>query len=257
MEKQQAYHLTENLIRSTTPISQRSTTPLINNNKNEKTLSTSSSHSYLKGPSSSSSSSPITLPPLSHISPLPTNAIIFHNSKSPQDDDHTFHKYMDQQFQKDASVLLKNQQSQKDNTNNNNNSNDNDNDNISIHEPSTLWSALQTDLNEIKKNHEKIFYKEGDHHHDHDHEEEHIVRPWWTFDQHDGFFSIGAILFLFGFIFPPLWWLGSFWPKQSHRGGKMARRWQQLNRYFSIGFSIIVVILIIVFAALYSTHQYT
>ncbi|CEI98496.1 hypothetical protein RMCBS344292_12603 [Rhizopus microsporus] len=82
---------------------------------------------------------------------------------------------------------------------------------------------------------------------------------WWILkkDDEDGFYSVGGLLFLFGFLFPPFWWLGSFWPRQvREKGGKMAERWQRLNRIMSIGFSTIVIILIIVFAALYSTHQW-
>ncbi|KAG1474088.1 hypothetical protein G6F56_000566 [Rhizopus delemar] len=81
---------------------------------------------------------------------------------------------------------------------------------------------------------------------------------WWILskEDEDGFHSVGGLLFLFGFLFPPLWWLGSFWPKQAgEKGGKMAERWQRLNRAMSIGFSIILVILIIVFAALYATNK--
>ena len=80
---------------------------------------------------------------------------------------------------------------------------------------------------------------------------------WWTMkhDQ-DGLYSIGALLFLFGFLCPLLWWLGSFWPTHlAERAGKMAVRWQKLNRMMSIGFSSILLILMIVFVVLYATHQ--
>jgi hypothetical protein len=81
---------------------------------------------------------------------------------------------------------------------------------------------------------------------------------WWILskEDEDGFHSVGGLLFLFGFLFPPLWWLGSFWPKQpGEKGGKMAERWQRLNRWMSVGFSIILVILIIIFAVLYATNK--
>jgi hypothetical protein len=78
--------------------------------------------------------------------------------------------------------------------------------------------------------------------------------PWWVAkDDQDGFYSIGGILFLFGFICPPCWWIGSFWPKNvKEKGGKLADRWQKLNRIMSIGFSTVLIILIIVFAVLYT-----
>lgn len=81
--------------------------------------------------------------------------------------------------------------------------------------------------------------------------------PWWvaSWDE-DGFYSIGALLFLFGFLCPPLWWLGAFWPRHaSERGGKMAERWQQLNFLFSIGFSVMLVIALIVAAVIYSRNS--
>ncbi|KAI8378824.1 hypothetical protein EDC96DRAFT_571000 [Choanephora cucurbitarum] len=80
---------------------------------------------------------------------------------------------------------------------------------------------------------------------------------WWTMkDDHDGLYSIGALLFLFGFLCPLLWWLGSFWPTRiRERAGKMAGRWQKINRIMSIGFSSVLLILIIVFVVLYATNQ--
>ncbi|KAG1434039.1 hypothetical protein G6F57_021782 [Rhizopus arrhizus] len=41
---------------------------------------------------------------------------------------------------------------------------------------------------------------------------------WWILkkDDEDGFYSVGGLLFLFGFLFPPFWWLGSFWPGQNN-----------------------------------------
>lgn len=73
------------------------------------------------------------------------------------------------------------------------------------------------------------------------------------------FFSKGAYFFLFGFIFPPCWWIGSFYPKGSKNmyidgNMKMALRWRLLNRFFSLGFSCLLVIAIIVLAILYSKN---
>lgn len=78
---------------------------------------------------------------------------------------------------------------------------------------------------------------------------------WWlTKDDQDGFYSLVGLFFLFGFIFPPFWWIGSLWPRHvREKGGKMAERWQKLNRIMSIGFSSLLVIFIIVFAVLYAT----
>ncbi|KAI7870141.1 hypothetical protein BDF14DRAFT_1775039 [Spinellus fusiger] len=80
--------------------------------------------------------------------------------------------------------------------------------------------------------------------------------PWWTADDDDGFYSLGAVLFLLGFVFPPLWWVGSFWPRRTRElGGKMAERWQHMNRCMSVGFSILLVIAIIVAAVLESQSR--
>ncbi|GAA5795200.1 hypothetical protein EDC94DRAFT_697284 [Helicostylum pulchrum] len=73
------------------------------------------------------------------------------------------------------------------------------------------------------------------------------------------FFSKGAYFFLFGFIFPPCWWIGSFYPKGSKNmyidgNMKMALRWRLLNRFFSLGFSCLLIISIIVLAILYSKN---
>ncbi|KAI7854953.1 hypothetical protein BDC45DRAFT_507333 [Circinella umbellata] len=61
------------------------------------------------------------------------------------------------------------------------------------------------------------------------------------------------VLFLFGFICPPLWWIGSCWPRHPReQGGKMAERWQKLNMIMSLGFSVILIIAFICIAVLYS-----
>jgi hypothetical protein len=80
-------------------------------------------------------------------------------------------------------------------------------------------------------------------------------QEWWLAkDDEDGFYSISGLFFVFGFIFPPLWWIGAIWPRHiKERGGKMAERWQKLNRVMSIGFSTILLILIIVFVIIYAT----
>lgn len=83
--------------------------------------------------------------------------------------------------------------------------------------------------------------------------EEHEDKPWWIFDSEDGLYSIGAVLFLFGFVFPPLWWVGAVWPRRAGEcGGKMAERWQSLCRVLSIGFSVLLVAAVIVTAVLWA-----
>lgn len=83
--------------------------------------------------------------------------------------------------------------------------------------------------------------------------EEHEDKPWWMFDSEDGLYSIGAVLFLFGFVFPPLWWIGAVWPRRAGEcGGKMAERWQSLCRVLSIGFSVLLIAALIVTAVLWA-----
>ncbi|KAF7722747.1 hypothetical protein EC973_002731 [Apophysomyces ossiformis] len=112
---------------------------------------------------------------------------------------------------------------------------------------STLWESVSNSLILQKSNPKKR--KATD-------EESAVKDPWWLarYDD-DGFYSVGALLFVFGFICPPLWWLGAFWPRRVHEhGGKMAERWQRLNRIASIGFSILLVLAIIIAASLYARH---
>ncbi|KAI8078621.1 uncharacterized protein BX664DRAFT_342317 [Halteromyces radiatus] len=210
MEQQQqhAYQVAENLIRSTTPLSHQSSR---------------GSRTELVG---KRTSSPMTL-----VSPLPHNAVIFHTSRSPQESDSSFHDYIDRQFQQDASTLINQDKTHDESMDIEKQTNDNDK------TPNTLWAAIESDLHQVKS----IIPSEE-------------RRPWWVWDKEDGVHSIGMYLFLFGFLFPPLWWIGACWPRHPDQGGKMARRWQQLNRYLSIGFSIILVIVIIVVAALYGSH---
>ncbi|KAI8140146.1 hypothetical protein BJV82DRAFT_229300 [Fennellomyces sp. T-0311] len=89
----------------------------------------------------------------------------------------------------------------------------------------------------------------------HNDEERQQKYPWWILSDNDedGFYSIGGILFLFGFICPVLWWIGACWPRHPReRAGKMAERWQQLNLIMSLGFSVLLVIALIVLAVTYS-----
>ncbi|KAI8062242.1 hypothetical protein BC940DRAFT_309143 [Gongronella butleri] len=67
--------------------------------------------------------------------------------------------------------------------------------------------------------------------------------------------DVGAVLFLFGFLCPVLWWIGSFWPRQPDRLSKTAHRWQMINRLMSLGFSILLVLLLIAFGVWYSKSK--
>lgn len=152
------------------------------------------------------------------LSPSP---IIVHEERNNKDEQ--FQEYIDRHFTDNKAKILKNR----------------------ISEATTLG---KNDDSTKKNNNNKIPASE----------EEDEERAWWVVkeDDREGFYSIGGLLFLFGFICPPLWWIGSFWPRQvKEKGGKMADRWQKINRIMSLGFSIILIILIIVFAVLYATQR--
>ncbi|CAO3610703.1 unnamed protein product [Cunninghamella blakesleeana] len=59
-------------------------------------------------------------------------------------------------------------------------------------------------------------------------------------------------LFWFGFLCPLLWIIGSFWPKKPDHHGKMAHRWQMINRAMAIGFCILLVCILIAMGIWYS-----
>lgn len=149
-----------------------------------------------------------------HVAPLPSGIIIHSENKDEQ-----FQKYIDRQFTLNEAKVLKNQLSET---------------------PTTEFmpqprSPLNRNNNITTEEEEK--------------------NAWWlSKNDQDGFYSICGLFFLFGFLFPPFWWIGSVWPKHvAERGGKMAVRWQKLNRIMSIGFSSILLILIIVFVVLYTS----
>ncbi|CAG8478076.1 9534_t:CDS:2 [Paraglomus occultum] len=48
----------------------------------------------------------------------------------------------------------------------------------------------------------------------------------------------GSILFLFGFLFPPLWWIGSFYPRRPRTSAH--ERWKMYNRLMSVVSSFII-----------------
>ncbi|KAI8075939.1 uncharacterized protein B0P05DRAFT_638530 [Gilbertella persicaria] len=184
----------------------------------------------------------------SYVGPLPPNAIV---TQSP-DTDASFNNYIGNHFKQDAPVLL---------------------DRLSVpnktpqkkESASTFWSYLSNDLDNGRattaptSEHNLINEKDN---------------TWYEYDsnifgpgaQHTyatatEFFSLGAFLFLLGFVFPPFWWIGSFYPiyvderyqKRYDPNVKMVKRWRLLNRFFSLGFSTILIITIIVLAIVYAT----
>ncbi|KAG0177714.1 hypothetical protein DFQ28_005467 [Apophysomyces sp. BC1034] len=224
------------------------------------------------------------------VSSLPSNATVFRHPNS-SDADASFGQYIDNQFHGQAAAVLKSRLPEgghdqpvvgtlgpgQGTSNNNNHHSDQTATKVTVEpvvatatattstglnpvEPlptqppavDTFWKTLAEDLQQHRpKQYNMDYYN---HHHQSGPIDEKL--PWWVApndDNEDGFYSVGALLFLFGFICPPLWWLGSFWPRQAReQGGKMAERWQKLNRYMSIGFSIILIIAIIVTAAMLS-----
>ncbi|ORZ19535.1 hypothetical protein BCR42DRAFT_409981 [Absidia repens] len=60
-----------------------------------------------------------------------------------------------------------------------------------------------------------------------------------------GRWPLGLFLFWFGFLCPLLWWVGAFWPRHADRYGKMAHRWQWINRIMSITFCIFLFLLLL------------
>lgn len=153
------------------------------------------------------------------VSPLPSNSIVFQQ----QDSNQSFNNYIGTHFKEDAPVLLSR-----------------------IKEEDITEKTLQEEpypsyYSPIDSE-RKINYFD---------EESSI------FSVSTHFFSLGAFLFLFGFICPPLWWIGSFYPFRLNTNRfdgdiKMKRRWRLLNRFFSLGFSTLVVIAIIILAIIYS-----
>lgn len=174
-----------------------------------------------------------------YISNLPPSAIIVH--QTPKDEQ--FENYIDRQFTSNDAKLLKNRLSEATTLRN------------SSTIPANYWKENKDMEKSIPSQEEAMPSSTPAHVQDDQQSEANI---WWvTKNDQDGFYSICGLLFLFGFIFPPFWWIGSIWPKHvREKGGKMADRWQKLNRIMSIGFSSILIILIIVFVILYATDVY-
>ncbi|CAO0803417.1 unnamed protein product [Mucor circinelloides] len=175
-----------------------------------------------------------------HISSLPPSAIIVHQTP----DDEQFENYIDRQFTSRDAKLLKNRLSEATTLRN------------SSTIPTNDWKDIEKTIPATQQ--QQAPPHPYHHHLDQDDQQSEESNVWWvTKNDQDGFYSICGLLFLFGFLFPPLWWIGSIWPRHvREKGGKMADRWQKLNRIMSIGFSSILIILIIVFVVLYATGVY-
>jgi hypothetical protein len=161
----------------------------------------------------------------SHISPLPSSAVVIHPRSNK---DEQFEHYIDRQFEANDAALLKTKLSDT---------------------PSKSTTLRNSSLKpkDIETGGPSRQPTQG---------EEEEEEAWWLLSKNDqdGFYSICGLLFVFGFLFPPLWWIGSVWPKHvKEKGGKMAERWQKLNRIMSIGFSSILILLVIIFVILYAT----
>jgi hypothetical protein len=167
----------------------------------------------------------------SHISTLPSSAVVI----EPGNQDEQFEHYIDRQFETNDAALLKTRLSET---------------------PSKTTTLRNSSINYHKKDKETGDGSTSRQPPAAEPEAEEEEDAWWLLSKNDqdGFYSICGLLFLFGFIFPPFWWIGSIWPKHvKEKGGKMAERWQKLNRIMSLGFSSILILLVIVFVILYAT----
>ncbi|KAI9276964.1 hypothetical protein BDA99DRAFT_494549 [Phascolomyces articulosus] len=199
-----------------------------------------------------------------HISPLPPNAVVFKES----DPDSSFNRYIETEY----GPVLHNRLSENSLKpgpsvhNKHSDSTLRDSKHFDDENLTTFWTALAKDLDTKKKQqlqqqvdakspvkHSSDWYQGYDYNATESHG---LPAPWWVAAKHDedGIYSLGALLFIFGFIFPPLWWIGSIWPRRPRqRGGKMAERWQKLNRIMSIGFSVMLILAIIICVAVWKS----
>lgn len=241
-----SYRLTENLL------SQRTPTP------------TGSRSSTIQTPLQQGIPRPKSSAPPKFIVTSPTNSAMV---IQPKDSDSSFNQYIGNHFKQDAPVLLDRlhvtspppRPARHTPSPTNNHAHD---------EESTFWSYLSKDLEDV--------IGEGGHHQtsagpglkessskeylNNSNKNRHS-NTWYENDSiftttsdlietNSPFFSMGAFLFLFGFICPPSWWVGSFYPTVPK--DRMDSRWKLLNRFFSLGFSTLLVIALIVLAILYS-----
>ncbi|KAI8969108.1 hypothetical protein BDF20DRAFT_893274 [Mycotypha africana] len=190
---------------------------------------------------------------------LPPNSVVVH----PKDNDSAFNTYLGDHFKEDAQVLLDRLSVITPVTSSRNNNNNNNNDQRKISNVN-LWTSLSN--NEAGSQPRKLVSIRDD-------------NPWHDYDivfqgnhkppyherlRHspDSLHSFGAFLFLFGFLCPPLWWLGSFYPFKC-RGEetdkdvemKMMKKWRTLNRFLSLGFSTLLIVVVIILLALYKSFR--
>ncbi|KAI9499425.1 hypothetical protein BDB00DRAFT_793910 [Zychaea mexicana] len=192
---------------------------------------------------------------LSHVTPLPKQSIVFRPMDQAESDS-SFSQYIDRQFQPYSAVLHKRASLPPEQTKSISPAS------MQCQQQQHQHKAIETTEQQAKtkptpplqsaSNNTRAF--------DYDDEErarqqqQQIADPWWVLkSDEDGIFSIGILLFLFGFIFPPLWWIGACWPRHPReRAGKMAERWQKLNLIMSLSFSVILIIALIIVAVIYS-----
>jgi hypothetical protein len=164
------------------------------------------------------------------VTPLPNNAILFQQ----QPDNSSFNQYIGNQYKQDAPVFLDRLQVPGNNENSN----------------TTFWSYLSKDLDDNNKHTTSIHSKQSTWY---EHDSIYTTAAEPLIETSTTLFSMGALFFLFGFIFPPCWWIGSFYPKPKFdEKRKMDSRWRLVNRFFSLGFSTLLVIAIIVLTIVYS-----
>lgn len=65
--------------------------------------------------------------------------------------------------------------------------------------------------------------------------------------------TYGLGLFMFGFLFPPMWWLGSVYPRSP--ATEMQRKWRRINKLMSLGFSLVVLTVILTVLVVWRLEQ--
>ncbi|KAI8088868.1 uncharacterized protein BX664DRAFT_331615 [Halteromyces radiatus] len=90
-----------------------------------------------------------------------------------------------------------------------------------------LWAQLSHQLPIDKKRIHKLYEEE----------EEEV--------EDDKIKYVGLILFWLGFLCPLLWCIGGCIPRHPDRRGKLAHRWQIINRLMALGFGILLTLLLI------------
>ncbi|KAK4508920.1 uncharacterized protein ATC70_013543 [Mucor velutinosus] len=135
-----------------------------------------------------------------HVSNLPSSAMVVHQTPG----DAQFENYIDRQFTSRDAKLLKNRLSEA----------------TTLRNSSTLPAPDWKDIEKTIPNTQQQAQEEGapphpyHHYQGQDDQQSQDSHVWWvTKNDQDGFYSICGLLFVFGFLFPPLWWIGSAWPR--------------------------------------------